>query len=58
MFVPEKAAQRMGIESTKTKYVGKVPAPIFTCCTWVNKYALEVRSHFNAICRVMLVHIG
>lgn len=38
----EKAAQRMGIESTKTKYVGKVPAPIFTCCTWVNKYALKV----------------
>jgi len=35
------SAERMGIESTKTKYVGKVPAPVFTCCSWVNKYALK-----------------
>lgn len=37
----DKAAQRMGMESTKTKFVGSVPAPIFICCNWVNKYALK-----------------
>ena len=42
MLFPDVSAERMGIESTKTKYVGKVPAPVFTCCSWVNKYALKV----------------
>lgn len=35
------AAERIGVESTGTKYAGKVPSPVFICCSWVNKYSLK-----------------